>query len=272
MTNQTSKMGGAQINAQELKPKTCKWAMVSLFCGVFGWGVFILGMLGVFLLALVTELTRPVICKNVNHIISVTILSWLFTTFVLIISALVSGVAGLIIVRRKKDVAKGTGQAVVGILLSAFFLAIPFVIFCFAVVEAHEFSNRASCECNLRGIGVSIEYYAKDNDGNYPTAAMWCDLLVGDPNRRSYILQEWLVCPSGDKGRCHYAMNPNCEPNSPGDIVLLFETKGGWNQFGGPEILTFENHKGSGCNVLFNNGRNEFVRPKEVSKLKWKGE
>jgi prepilin-type processing-associated H-X9-DG protein len=100
----------------------------------------------------------------------------------------------------------------------------------------------------------------------------WCDLLV----QYGGIDEKQFVCKSalrgGDKGRCHYAMNPNCEPNSPEDVVLLFETKGGWNRFGGPEILTFENHKEKGCNVLFNDGHVKFVKPGQVSKLKWKAE
>jgi hypothetical protein len=116
--------------------------------------------------------------------------------------------------------------------------------------------------------------YANDFDGKYSTADKWCDLLVKGHDGVSYVKAEEFVCKSalrgGDKGRSHYAMNPNCEPNSPVDMVLLFETKWGWNQFGGSEILTFENHKGKGCNILFNNGRVEFVTPKEVGKLKWK--
>jgi hypothetical protein len=35
-------------------------------------------------------------------------------------------------------------------------------------------------------------------------------------------------------------------------LVLLFETKGGWNQYGGPELLSTKNHKGDGCHVLIN--------------------
>ena len=69
------------------------------------------------------------------------------------------------------------------------------------------------------------------------------------------------------KGRCHYAMNPNCYPNSPSDTVLLFETKDGWNQFGGKEILTKENHYGDGCNVLFNDGHCLFES--NIEKLSW---
>jgi len=45
-----------------------------------------------------------------------------------------------------------------------------------------------------------------------------------------------------------------------------------WNQVGGPEILTTENHKGKGCNVLFNNGRVEFVKPEQLGELKWEVE
>jgi prepilin-type processing-associated H-X9-DG protein len=62
---------------------------------------------------------------------------------------------------------------------------------------------------------------------------------------------------------------PEIKRDLPEDIVLLFETKGGWNQFGGPEILTFENHKGKGCNVLFNDGSVRFVKPQEVGELNW---
>lgn len=52
-------------------------------------------------------------------------------------------------------------------------------------------------------------------------------------------------------------------------LVLLFETKSGWNQSGGPELLTTENHEGKGCNVLFNDGRVKFVRPEQLGELIW---
>jgi len=38
-------------------------------------------------------------------------------------------------------------------------------------------------------------------------------------------------------------MNPNCKPNSPPDTVILFETKAGWNQYGGTEPSTLDNHE-----------------------------
>jgi len=43
-----------------------------------------------------------------------------------------------------------------------------------------------------------------------------------------------------------------------------------WNQVGGPEILTTENHDGQGCNVVFNDSHVEFVKTDKLGELRWK--
>ena len=45
-------------------------------------------------------------------------------------------------------------------------------------------------------------------------------------------------------------MNPACKPDSSFDTVLLFETRPGWNQHGGRELFTFDNHNPKGGLVL----------------------
>jgi len=45
-----------------------------------------------------------------------------------------------------------------------------------------------------------------------------------------------------------------------------------WSQVGGQEILTTENHKGKGCNILFNDGHVKFVRTERLGELKWEVE
>ena len=68
-----------------------------------------------------------------------------------------------------------------------------------------------------------------------------------------------------------YAMNPKCRLDSPPDTVLLFETKPGWNQYGGPELFTFENHDPKGGLVLLNGGDVKFIRTEgELRQLRWK--
>ncbi len=67
-----------------------------------------------------------------------------------------------------------------------------------------------------------------------------------------------------------YAMNHACDPNSP-HTVLSFETRPGWNQHGGPELFTFDNHDPKGGCILPNDGTVKFIRTKEeLAQLRWK--
>jgi hypothetical protein len=68
-----------------------------------------------------------------------------------------------------------------------------------------------------------------------------------------------------------YAMNPNCQGDSPKDMVFLFESRPGWNQHGGPELFIFDNHDPKGGLVLLNGGEVKFVRTEEeLKQLRWK--
>ncbi|MBN2595126.1 MAG: hypothetical protein JXA81_16605 [Sedimentisphaerales bacterium] len=134
------------------------------------------------------------------------------------------------------------------------------------------------CANNLQQLNKAILLYSNDNNGCYPEPSRWCDLLL----EYEQIELRYFLCPGVTSQwrrqvfpwpilrneRCYYAMNPNCEPNSPPDTVLLFETKGGWNKFDGPELLTFENHLGR-CNILFNDGHVEIVSQKHIPDLNW---
>ena len=131
-----------------------------------------------------------------------------------------------------------------------------------------EYRRRIRCGENLVHLGKAMIISAGYCDDKYPIQDRWCDLLV----KYAEVTEEEFICPSAGKGRCHYAMNPVATLTSVPDMIVLFETKGGWNQFGGPEILTTENHKREGCNVLFNDLHVEFVKTEELAKLKWKAE
>ena len=105
-------------------------------------------------------------------------------------------------------------------------------------------------------------------------ASKWCDAFVNDRQTRDIPKDRkarCLQCPSDPTGRCHYAMNPHCKRNSPADMVLLFETKDGWNQHGGPELFSFDNHNPRGGLVLLNDGTTRFIRTQEeLRQLRWK--
>jgi hypothetical protein len=113
----------------------------------------------------------------------------------------------------------------------------------------------------------------------FPAPRRWCDALewafagtrVRSKRHEVDLIMKFHVCPSVGKGENHYAMNPKCRPDSPPDMVLLFETKAGWNQHGGPELFTFDNHDPKGGCVLLNDGTVKFIRTKEeLQQLRWK--
>lgn len=122
------------------------------------------------------------------------------------------------------------------------------------------------CAEHLSHLKYPFKEYADNHDGRYPPCVQWCDLLIATDAG----FARDLVCKAGSPARSHYAMNRHATPDSPGNVVLLFETDGGWNQSGGVELLTTDNHKGKGCNVLYVGGYVQFVRSKDIDKLRWK--
>jgi hypothetical protein len=141
-----------------------------------------------------------------------------------------------------------------------------------SLIHLREYRHRIRCAENLTGLGKAMLIYAGVGDDKYPIADKWCDLLI----EHAEVTPKSFRCRGAPEGRCNYAMNKNIEKlgiYARPDMVLLFESKPGWNQSGGPELLSMENHKGKGCNVLFNDlGPARFVTPKQVGELKWKAE
>lgn len=245
------KMSENKIEQNLPKKKTCIWAKISFFSALSSWIILILFL-------------------NVES--SFQVLGFLFAVFslALMLIAFFSTIIGSIRIITKRNVLKGWRYIIGGFCLFFIFLLLGLLMPTLGSVK--RVANVAVCGTNMRYLCNAIFLYTHDNDGRYPTPDRWCDLLLQNPD----IDEETFICKSalklGDKGHCHYAINPNCSPNSPPDTVLLFETTGGWNQHGGPELLTTEHHKRNGhkvCNVSFNDGHVELVEAENLNKLKW---
>ncbi len=136
-----------------------------------------------------------------------------------------------------------------------------------------EQAKKLKCKSNMIRLHQAILIYSQNYQGNkYPPPYKWCDSLIKAGAHSDDL--SIFVCPSAKPSeyteKCHYAINPNAEPHSSTDMVLLFETKEGWNQSGGPELLNFDNHLGNDCCILLNNGSVEFIDPNHADTLKWK--
>ncbi len=154
--------------------------------------------------------------------------------------------------------------------------------------QIQPFELRLGCAGNLRNLWYRLRLYhlspnisvpgpggSRGGVGAYPASYEWCNGIIQAFDGLSSMLTDALMepcsCPGAGEGKCHYAMNPDCEPNSPGDMVLLFETKAGWNQHGGRELFTFDNHDPKGGCVLLNDGTVKFIRSEEeLHALRWK--
>ena len=164
-----------------------------------------------------------------------TILS-LFTLFLTAIPAIIFGIIALVKIEKSGGRLKGRGLAIAGI--AAPVVLIPFIallmgIMMPALARVRTIAHRMVCGTNMSGLGMAMMIYSNDNDGDYPTTSQWCDLLIKHADVNECMLQ----CKSAPEGPCNYAMNKNIEKlgdSAPPDMVLLFESRAGWNQSGGP--------------------------------------
>jgi prepilin-type processing-associated H-X9-DG protein len=206
------------------------------------------------------------------------------TLFITAIPALIFGIVGLVKIEKSQGRLKGKGLAIAGVAVPGAiipFFAIFLALMLPALASARAMSQRTACFTNLKQLGLAMHTYAAVNDGKYPPADKWCDLLIkyADVNERTFRCAGAFGCSGtrccrviSGKKLSSYALNKNIEKlgeNAPPDMVLLFETMPGWNRFGGPEILSADNHNGKGCNILFNDGHVAFVKTEDLNDLKW---
>jgi len=138
----------------------------------------------------------------------------------------------------------------------------------------HKAQNVLPTPLSSRERWYRSRFYQKEKKA-YPSPTKWCDAMIwayGNVGMLFENIEKPLRCPdAAGGGKCNYAMNPNCKYDSSPDAVLLFETKAGWNQHGGPELFTLDNHDPKGGCVLLNDGTVKFIRTKEeLQQLRWK--
>lgn len=131
---------------------------------------------------------------------------------------------------------------------------------------------------NLFQIKRELVKYASDNEGKLPGYSNWCDELFLSSQENSMLFRHPDIKvreSSVNTGKVsYYAMNINLDSigkleDLPPDMVVIFETKEGWNQAGGAELVCTEYVDESGCNVLFGDNGVKFVKTEDMPGLKW---
>jgi len=156
------------------------------------------------------------------------------------------------------------------ILFALFIVFFLFTIISPAIHNARKGAFVSICMQNMQQLGVAMYLYTDENNGYLPTPERWCDLIQEQVGQVQVIGNSFLCPATGVKRekKCSYAMNPNVEPNSPPDVILLFESNIGWNQYGGHELLDYERHDGRFV-VLLKDYSVRVMKLKEIWDMNW---
>jgi len=135
--------------------------------------------------------------------------------------------------------------------------------------RAREKARQASCQSNLKQLGLAVMMYASDYDEQLPIADNWCECLYPYTMNRDIFR-----CPSHNGTRCGYVFNRHLDRartvyvNAPAETVVVFDGEGGWNATGDEETVSYR-HNG-GCNMAFMDGHVKWVPEGAPGvKVKW---
>src|ERR1022692_1024009 len=194
----------------------------------------------------------------------------------------VTAVAGLVLgIISMNSIKKSGGQlggwriALSGTIVSAIFIVlIPLLILPAmllpALAKAKERAQTINCVNNLKQLALAVRIYSGDNKDQFPPAATWCDAIQSKAGS-----ERIFQCPAADDKaqRCHYAFNArlaglDVSKVAP-DTVLIFETGGGWNLSGGPELMLDHSRHGRVFVVALADGSVQQINESRLNTLRW---
>jgi len=185
------------------------------------------------------------------------------------------GISALVLIRYRRPKLKGKILAIAGIAIPIVMIAINYlVVRNYYRLNAPMYEMRA-CQSNMSRLHASLKGYADNHNELLPAGPNWCDELLEENDELAAI----FVCQNSDgkPGQSSYALNKNVAGQNlwelPRDTVLLFETTAGWNQVGGAELATTDNHSlvtGGPCNEVLARGRSQHSSSDKIHELRWK--
>jgi type II secretory pathway pseudopilin PulG len=186
---------------------------------------------------------------------------------------LVLGAVALIKIKKSQGRLSGSGLAIAGICVSGvlvLMLPIMAALLLPALATAKSKAQSIQCMNNVKQLNLAIMMFANDNNEQLPTPSRWCD----DIQRYVGGAASVFHCAAQTGHECSYAFNASLadkklsDVTAPAQTVLVFESNGGSNRAGGPEIAA-RNHRGDFVCVGFADGHAEIVQAKRLESLRW---
>jgi hypothetical protein len=200
----------------------------------------------------------------------------IFTCGLTAIVGLILGIVGLCAISKRAQQLKGKGLAIAGIVTSAIFIVLmPFMAIFMAIlmpalVRARTQARTVVLKSNAKQICIAMAMYCADNDGRFPPAENWPDVL------KPYIGNEKiLTSPFAPQAGRAWAMNIHLKDwklrdiKQPARTVLIFESRLNGPPAGGLELLP-EGTQERKCYIIgFVDGHTECVSPERLDELIW---
>ena len=180
---------------------------------------------------------------------------------------LVLGIVALVKMKNSQGRLSGTRLAIYGIAVSLLGLLIWLPV----LVKEREHAQMETCVNNMKQLNLAAISYANEHNDQLPPATNWCDTI--QPN---VVSARVFQCPSGDRrSRSHYAINTKLagvqlkKITNPATTVLFFESDGGWNLSGGPELMLKSSRHGREIVVGYANGWTDTISNSRLNDLHW---
>lgn len=187
---------------------------------------------------------------------------------------LILGIVALVKIKSSRGGLKGNGMALAGTIVSGVFvLMIPIFIAMLlpALAMAQNKAQEINCLNNEKQLALAVMVYSGDHTNHFPPAATWCDAIQPEIGSA-----QTFKCPAAHSTRrCDYAFNAKLGGLATGKVnprtVMIFESDGGWNANGGPELLpAHPRHEPGGIYVVaFADGHVELVSQSRLNSLRW---
>jgi prepilin-type processing-associated H-X9-DG protein len=196
----------------------------------------------------------------------------MFTCGLTALFGLILGIVAMVKVKNSGGRLSGNGLALAGVIVSAVFL---FMIPIFAAMllpalaAAKTKAQEINCVNNEKQLALAVKIFASDNTNHFPPAATWCDAI------KTFAGSEKVFkCNAANSGgRCDYAFNAKLDGMDESKIdphtVEIFESDGGWNANGGPELMIGQPRHARMFVVAFADGSVQQLRESQINALRW---
>jgi prepilin-type processing-associated H-X9-DG protein len=196
----------------------------------------------------------------------------MFTCGITALFGLILGIIAMVKVSNSRGALRGGGIALAGIIVSGIFLLmIPIfaAMLLPALAAAKQKAQTINCVNNEKQLGIAVRLYSDAHTNQLPPAATWCDAIKTDVGSGKVFKCAAVNCSD----RCDYAFNARLDGLDESKIapntVMIFESDGGWNANGGPELMLVKPRHARKFVVAFADGSVQQLQESQLGTLRW---